>query len=280
MLIAYSGIEGSFAGIATEKIFPNQELLSCYTFREAYDQVEKGNCEACVLPIENSYAGEIGQVSDLMFAGTLEITGVYELHISQCLLGVKGSTAATIRKVISHPQALEQCGDYIARSGYETVPYENTARAAKKVAQQGDPNLGAIGSYRAAELYGLEILDENINESTQNVTRFAVFQRAHATGAVQPGSNTILMFTIRHCAGALARAITIVGKHNYNMRVIRSRPVKDVNWQYYFYTEIEGRLDTEEGWRMLEQLKTVCEVIKVIGTYTPGMCIDEKEEEA
>ena len=144
MMIAYSGIEGSFAGIATEKIFPDQNLLSCYTFREAYEQVEKGKCEACVLPIENSYAGEIGQVSDLMFAGTLKITGVYELHISQCLLGVKGSTAATIRKVISHPQALEQCGDYITRSGYETVPYENTARAAQKVAQQGDPALGAI----------------------------------------------------------------------------------------------------------------------------------------
>ena len=280
MKIAYSGIEGSFAGIATEKIFPEAELISCHTFREAYEQVEKGQCEACVLPVENSYAGEIGQVSDLMFAGTLKITGVYELHVSQCLLGVKGSTAAGIRKVISHPQALEQCGDYLTRSGYEAVPYENTARAAKEVAQRGDATLGAIGSYRAAELYGLEILEENINESAQNVTRFAVFRRADAAGAAQPGNNTILIFTIRDYAGALARAITIIGKHNYNMRVILSRPVKDVNWQYYFYTEIEGRLDTEEGWRMLEQLKAACEVIKVIGTYAPGMRIAEKEEEA
>lgn len=280
MLIAYSGIEGSFAGIATEKIFPDQELLSCFTFREAYEQVEKGKCEACVLPVENSYAGEIGQVSDLMFTGTLRITAVYELHILQCLLGVKGSTAATIRKVISHPQALEQCGDFIARSGYKTVPYENTARAAKQVAQQGDITIGAIGSHRAAELYGLEILEENINKSAQNVTRFAVFRKADAAGTAQPGVNTILIFTIRDFAGALARAITIIGKHGYNMRVIRSRPVKEVNWQYYFYTEIEGRLDTEEGWRMLEQLKAACEVIKVIGTYVPGTRIGEKEEKA
>ena len=107
-----------------------------------------------------------------------------------------------------------------------------------------------------------------------------MFQRADGIKAPQPGNNTILVFTIRDFAGALARAITIIGKHNYNMRVIRSRPVKDVNWQYYFYTEIEGRLDTEEGWRMLEQLKATCEVIKVIGTYTPGMRINEKEEEA
>ena len=279
MPIAYSGIEGSFAGIAAEKIFPGEEYLSCYTFREAYEQVEKGNCVACVLPIENSYAGEIGQVSDLMFSGALRITGVYELYISQCLLGVKGSTAAMISKVISHPQALEQCGEYIARSGFEPVPYENTARAAKEVARRGDTTLGAIGSRMAAELYGLEVLEENINESARNVTRFAVFQRADGIKTAQPGNNTILVFTIRDFAGALARAITIIGKHNYNMRVIRSRPVKEVNWQYYFYTEIEGRLDTEEGWRMLEQLKAACEVIKVIGTYAPGVRIGEKEEE-
>ena len=280
MLVSYSGIEGSFAGIAAEKIFPDDPQISCHTFREAYEKVEQGNCDACVLPIENSYAGEVGQVSDLMFAGTLKISGVYELRVSQCLLGVKGSTSATIRKVISHPQALEQCGDYLAQSGYEAVPYENTARAAKEVAQRGDLTLGAIGSRGAAELYGLEILEEDINESAQNVTRFAVFVRPDASGTLQQGANTVLIFTIQDYAGALARAITIIGKHNYNMRVIRSRPVREANWQYYFYTEIEGRLDTEEGWRMLEQLKAACEVIKVIGNYAPGVCIGEKEEEA
>ena len=89
----------------------------------------------------------------------------------------------------------------------------------------------------------------------------------------QDPKNTIMIFTIRDFAGALARAISIIGKHNYNIRVIRSRPVKDVNWQYYFYTEIEGVLDSEEGWRMLEQLKTACEKIKVIGTYKPDVRI-------
>ena len=280
MVVAYSGIEGSFAAIAAEEIFPEVERLSCRTFREAYEQAEKGNCDACVLPVENSYAGEVGQVSDLMFSGTLKISGVYELRVSQCLLGIRGSTAETVRKVISHPQALEQCGDYIARAGYETVAYENTARAAREVAQREDTALGAIGSRKAAELYGLEILAEDINESAQNVTRFAVFRRPDAAGAAQPGTNTVLIFTIRDFAGALARAITIIGKHNYNMRVLRSRPVRDVNWQYYFYTEIEGRLDTEEGWRMLEQLKAACEVIKVIGTYVPGIRIGEKEDHA
>lgn len=279
MIISYSGIEGSFAAIATQEIFPDQERLSCRTFREAYEKVEKGECDACVLPIENSYAGEVGQVSDLMFSGKLTVSGVYELRISQCLLGVKGSSNETIRKVISHPQALEQCGDYLARYGYEVIPYENTARAAREVAQSGDITMAAIGSRGAAELYGLEILAEDINESAQNVTRFAVYVRPDVVEKMQPMKNTILIFTIRDFVGALARAISIIGKHNYNMRVIRSRPVKDVNWQYYFYTEIEAHLDTEEGWRMLEQLKTACELIKVIGTYTPGVRIGEKEKE-
>ena len=91
--VAYSGIEGSFAAIAAEEIFPEVERLSCRTFREAYEQAEKGNCDACVLPVENSYAGEVGQVSDLMFSGTLKISGVYELRVSQCLLGIRGSAA-------------------------------------------------------------------------------------------------------------------------------------------------------------------------------------------
>ena len=279
--IAYSGIEGSFAAMAVGEIFPDAEKVSCRTFREAYSIVEKGQADAAVLPIENSYAGEVGQVSDLMFSGPLQVTGVYELSISQCLLGVAGSSVESIKTVISHPQALEQCGEFIARCGYETIPYENTARAAQEVAGRADPSVGAIASSETAKLYGLTILEYDINESSQNVTRFAVFTRRdevneYAETARQKAKNTILIFTIRDFAGALARAISIIGKHNYNMRVIRSRPVKEYNWQYYFFTEIEGVLDSEEGWRMLEQLKTACEKIKVVGTYTPDVRIGKK----
>ena len=279
--IAYSGIEGSFAAMAVGEIFPDAEKVSCRTFREAYSIVEKGQADAAVLPIENSYAGEVGQVSDLMFSGPLQVTGVYELSISQCLLGVAGSSVESIKTVISHPQALEQCGEFIARCGYETIPYENTARAAQEVAGRADPSVGATASSETAKLYGLTILEYDINESSQNVTRFAVFTRRdeaneYAETARQKAKNTILIFTIRDFAGALARAISIIGKHNYNMRVIRSRPVKEYNWQYYFFTEIEGVLDSEEGWRMLEQLKTACEKIKVVGTYTPDVRIGKK----
>lgn len=280
MKIAYSGIEGSFAAMAVGGIFPDAEKVSCRTFREAYDSVAKALADAAVLPIENSYAGEVGQVSDLMFSGPLEVIGVYELSISQCLLGVSGSSIESIKTVISHPQALEQCGEFIAHHGYETIPYENTARAAKEVSDRADITVGAIASSETAKLYGLSLIEHDINESSRNVTRFAVFRRREdlhsgVESAKQNPKNTIMIFTIRDFAGALARAISIIGKHNYNMRVIRSRPVKDVNWQYYFYTEIEGVLDSEEGWRMLEQLKTACEKIKVVGTYKPDERIEK-----
>ena len=279
--IAYSGIEGSFSAMAVGEIFPSAEKVSCRTFREAYAVVEKGEADAAVLPIENSYAGEVGQVSDLMFSGSLQVIGVYELSISQCLLGVPGSSVESIKTVISHPQALEQCGEFIAKCGYETIPFENTARAAAEVSSRADTTVGAIASSETAKLYDLTILEYDINESSQNVTRFAVFTRRDdgnetTEKARQKEKNTIMLFTIRDFAGALARAISIIGKHNYNMRVIRSRPVKDVNWQYYFYIEIEGVLDSEEGWRMLEQLKTACEKIKVVGTYEPDIRIGKR----
>ena len=126
--VAYSGIEGSFASIAAGKLFPSAGRVSCKNFAEAYRKVEEGKCEMAVLPIENSYAGEVGQVMDLMFEGNLSINGVYELGVSHCLLGPQGSCLETIKKVISHPQALEQCDEYIYEHGFETIQSENTAK--------------------------------------------------------------------------------------------------------------------------------------------------------
>ena len=140
MKIAYSGIEGAFAHIAAKRIFPTEELISYGDFRSAYEAVEKGECDYAVLPIENSYAGEVGQVTDLMFQGALFVNGVYTLNVMQNLLGVKGASVESIRKVISHPQALEQSSDFITAHGYATEEAVNTARAAKMVAELGDIN--------------------------------------------------------------------------------------------------------------------------------------------
>ena len=264
---AYSGVEGAFAHIAAGRIFPESSRVSCRDFKAAYDAVVSGECDAAVLPIENSYAGEVGQTIDLIFSGTLFINGIYELEIHQNLLGLPGAAVEDIRKVTSHPQALSQCHDYIQRRGFDTEESSNTAVAAKLVAGMGDKSFGAIASAETAQLYGLKVLEANINKSGENTTRFAVLSKVRADSP--SFQNSVLMFTVRHEAGSLANAIGIIGKYGYNMTALRSRPLKKHSWQYYFYIEIDGTTDTEEGQRMLEELGRVCDRLKVAGTFAP-----------
>lgn len=266
MRVAYSGVEGAFANIASKRIFPDGNLIPCTGFKAAYDSVVNGNCDACVLPIENSYAGEVGQVMDLMFEGPLYVSGVYTLGVSQNLLGVPGTKASDITKVISHPQALDQCAGYISRHLMSTEQADNTARAAKYVAELGDPTVGAIASRETAAIYGLEILDHDINEANGNTTRFAVLTAVPQENR-SAGDTFLLMFTVKHAPGALAKAVNIIGDHGFNMRVLRSRSVKGPAWHYYFYVEAEGDETSENGRAMLQELGAHCEELKVLGSY-------------
>lgn len=265
--VAYSGVEGAFAHIAAGRIFPEGNRVSYSDFKAAYDSVVRGESDVAVLPIENSYAGEVGQTIDLIFSGSLYINGIYELDIHQNLLGVPGATVEDIRKVTSHPQALSQCHDYIKMRGFDAEEANNTALAAKTVAEAKDKSLGAIASVETAEIYGLKVLEANINKSGENTTRFAVLSKVRAASPAL--SNTVLMFTVKHEAGSLANAIGIIGQYGYSMTALRSRPMKKHSWQYYFYVEIEGTTDTENGKRMIDELCRVCDKLKVAGTFAP-----------
>lgn len=265
--VAYSGVEGAFAHIAAGRIFPESNRISYRDFAAAYDAVAQGESDFAVLPIENSYAGEVGQTIDLIFSGGLYINGIYELKIRQNLLGIPGSAVADIRKVVSHPQALSQCHDYIRLHCFATEEASNTALAAKTVAEAGDKTLGAIASVETAALYGLQVLDTNIHKSAENTTRFAVLSKVRAT--TPAFCNSVLMFSVKNEAGTLARAIGIIGKYGYNMTALRSRPLRDHSWQYYFYIELDGTTDTEDGKKMMEELRAVCDKLKVAGTFAP-----------
>ena len=265
--VAYSGTEGAFAHIAAGRIFPESNRIPYMDFKAAYDSVVSGESDAAVLPIENSYAGEVGQTIDLIFSGGLFINGIYELEIHQNLLGVPGAAVEDIQKVISHPQALSQCRDYIEMRKFTAEESTNTALSAKMVAETNDKTLGAIASAETAELYGLKVLEANINKSSENTTRFAVLSKVRA---VSPAlTSSVLMFTVKHEAGSLANAISIIGKYGYNMTALRSRPMKKHSWQYYFYIEIDGTTDTENGTGMLAELNKMCEQLKVAGTFAP-----------
>ena len=268
MKVAYSGTEGAFAHIATEKLFPTAKKIPYASFEDAYKSVEKGECDAVVLPLENSYNGEVGQVTDLMFSGSLYVKQIIELPITQDLIGVKGARLSDIKEVYSHPQALGQCDNFIKQNGFNTHEYANTALAAKMVAEKADKSVAAIASGDAARIFGLEIIAQNVNESRINTTRFAVFSRSESKPTSKKmGTETIILFTVRNEAGALAKAIEIIGKHGFNMRTLRSRPMKDLLWQYYFYVEAEGNVHTEEGKEMMHELSQYCDKLKSIGTF-------------
>ncbi len=263
--IAYSGVEGAFAQIAANKIFPDGQKISHRDFKAAYKDVENGKCDVAVLPIENSYAGEVGGVIDLMFSGSLYVNGVYQLEIVQNLLGVEGASQSDIKTVISHPQALSQCGEYINEHNLNIIEATNTAVAGKYVHEKNDKTVAAIASADTARLYNLKILDHDINKSNSNTTRFAVLSKSKYKG--DNNSNSILMFTVSNEAGALVKAIDIIGKHNFNMTALRSRPMKEQSWQYYFYVELDANVDTPNGEEMINELKKYCDKLKVLGTF-------------
>lgn len=266
MRVAYSGVEGAFAHIAAKKIFSNSQYLPYNNFNLAYESVVNGECDCCVLPIENSFAGEVTQVTDLIFSGSLYISGVYYLEISHNLLGLESSQISDIKTVISHPQALSQCEGYIRSYNFEQIKEKNTAISAQTVATSNDKSIAAIASSETAKLYGLKVLDHDINESSGNTTRFAVFSRSQNISNVSD-SRFIMLFTVGNEAGALAKAINVISEHGFNMRVLRSRPIKEESWQYYFYVEAEGNPYDENGVNMLKELSKQCAKVKVAGSF-------------
>ncbi len=264
--IACSGAEGAFAHIAAKRIFPKGSCLFFRDFASAYKSVEDGSCSCCVLPIENSYAGEVTQVTDLIYSGSLYINGIYDLEICHNLLGVDGAEIGDIKTVLSHPQALSQCQEYIHEHGFKSVAQENTAVSARYVSEREDRTIAAIASSETAKLYKLKILDHDINSSSTNTTRFAVFSRVESISD-NPKSRFIMIFTVHNEAKALARAINIIGEYGFNMRVLRSRPVKEEPWKYYFYVEAEGNAYDENAERMFTELSFQCDMVKLAGSF-------------
>lgn len=268
--IAYCGTEGAFAHIAAKKMFAEANYVAYPSFKEAYEAVENGECDSAVLPLENSYAGDVGIVMDLIFQGPLSINQVIELEVTHNLIAKKGTKIEQIKKVISHEQALNQCMNYISEHNYEVVEATNTAVAAKLVASSNDDSLAAIASIETASLYDLEVLDKNINSKSNNTTRFGAFSKISNEKSSQGkvGEHFIIMFTVKNEAGALAKTLNIIGSYGFNMRSLRSRPLKELIWNYYFYVELEGNASSPEGKDMLRALNVFCDKLKLVGAYS------------
>ncbi len=267
--IAYSGSVGAFAHIAARRIFGVGEYIPFPGFEKAFRSVEDGTCDVCVLPLENSFAGEVAQVNDLLFKGSLYISSVYDLAVYQCLCGVSGSDEKTIKRVVSHAQALSQCSEYIGECGFEAAQYENTASAALYVSDLNDIHTAAICSAECADLYGLKVLRSRINTVSNNTTRFIVLTReSPVADNVRTGEvRFTLMFTVKNEAGALAAVINDISGLGYNMTSIHSSPMKELPWNYYFRIECEGNPSRSDLDRINEILSGRSDRARLVGIY-------------
>ncbi|WP_294496909.1 bifunctional chorismate mutase/prephenate dehydratase [uncultured Gemmiger sp.] len=268
---AYQGVQGAWAQIALQRIFPFAKQVACQTWADVFDLVSAGQAEFGVLPFENSNAGDVSTVLDLLYAHPeLSVAGMYDLPIRQDLLGVPGATLEGLRTVISHQQALSQSGPFLRAHHLETKVWGNTADAARHVAELADPKVGAIASAETARLYGLSILAEGINEDGDNTTRFIVIHQGGAgEQPVHAGQRIALLFTVDHKPGKLAQVIERIGGMGFNMESIKSRPLPHVQFEYYFFVQLicpagaEGRTCRE----LLANLQEPCRTVRLLGVF-------------
>jgi chorismate mutase/prephenate dehydratase len=259
--VAYQGVEGAFQHKAMKELFYKCEENSYLTFEEVFRAVASKEMDYGVLPIENSNTGEISEIFDLLRKYDCYITKVHSLKIEQHLLGIKGSKIDEIKEVYSHPQGFLQSSKFLQGRGWKEIPYHNTAVSAKYVSDQGDKTKGTIGSYDTADLYNLDILADNINTNEQNYTKFIVISSVKP----QEGDSCALIFTLPHESGSLMKIVDAIAKRGYNMLNIKSRPVKNVPWEYFFYLEFQGDMDNSK--ELLEELKENSLSFKVVGRY-------------
>ena len=260
--IGYQGTLGSFGHIAASELFEGAKLSAYGKFGNVLDAIENGEIDAGILPIENSINGEVGEVMDELFKHDgLYINAYYDLQVDQNLLGIPGAKLEDIKKVYSHEQALGQCSMFFRGRDIELIPYVNTAKAAEYIKSLNDKSIACVASYKTKDIYGLELIEEKINNSDTNTTRFGIISKNYSGHGDKFG----LYFVVNNSAGSLAKAINIISDTGFNMTCLRSRAMKDLPWEYYFYVEVSGNL--EDANDMLTELKKVCARLRILGSY-------------
>ncbi|MEG1527322.1 MAG: bifunctional chorismate mutase/prephenate dehydratase [Erysipelotrichaceae bacterium] len=264
IVVAYQGVKGAFSHIAATSLFHNNKCVAIESFDEVFQKVDQGECTYGVIPFENSYTGEIGEVLDLLLKYDVHINRMYDLKIEQNLLGTIDSKLEDIKQVYSKDQAIYQSKQFLNGRGFELIAYPNTALAAKFVSEQKDKHKAAIASIETAKLYGLKVLAQHINTSNENTTRFIVISKEKITS----GTSFNLLFTLHHNVGTLAKIMEMIAEKGFNMESIKSRSLHNKPWEYYFYVELAGDALSSKSSELFECLKANCEMFKLLGSYT------------
>lgn len=265
MKVAFQGEPGAYSEQAVFEYFGAVEAQPCETFEAVFEAVDSGACESALIPIENSLAGSIHQNYDLLLRNRLQIVGEYFLRVRHCLIALPGVGKSEIRKAVSHPQALGQCAGYLRSRGIRAEPAYDTAGSVKALREAGARDTAAIASRRAAELYGMEILEEGIEDNPENYTRFLAI--APAPVEPQAEAKTSIVFTLRNQPGALFKALSVFALRDMDLTKIESRPLPGKPWEYLFYIDFIGATHEETTGHALDHLGEYALMLRVLGSY-------------
>ena len=266
-VVACQGIEGAYSQLACDKLFPAANILYFKNWEGVFQAVENGLCNYGILPIENSIHGTVNEVYDLMRHYRFHIVKSIKLQITHSLLAKPGTTLSDIREIISHEQAIGQCSTFLKTlKDVKITVCENTAVAAQMVADSERNDVAAISSSRCAELYGLKILSDSIQQSDHNYTRFICISKELE---IYPGSNKIsLMLTVSHTPGSLYRMIAKFSVLGVNLSKIESRPIPGKDFEFMFYFDLDASVALKEVVQLLNELSGSQQQFVFLGNYS------------
>ena len=266
-MVACQGVEGAYSQIACEKIFKNPFIFYFKNFEAVFNAIDQGMCQYGILPIENSTAGSVKKVYDLMIQHNFSIVRTFRLKVDHNLLVNPGTSLSDIKEIYSHEQAISQCGDFLqSLTGVNVIPVGNTALAAEMVAQSGRKDVAALSSRACAELYGLDCLASSVQDKGNNRTRFICISK---NLEIYPGSDkTSIMMILNHKPGALYKVLARLYTLGINVTKLESRPIPDREFEFMFYFDLETSIYSEEFVQLMCELDELCEEFKYLGSYT------------
>ena len=264
--VAFQGEIGAYSEEAAFQFFgPSIGIRPHESLEEVFKVVEEGEVQFGVVPVENSLEGSISRVYDLLLDSDLRVCGETELRVIHCLIASPGAGLDTIKRVYSHPQALAQCRNFLKHLNCELVPTYNTAGSVKMIKESGMPDSAAIASARAAEIYGMQVIAQEIEDNPNNYTRFFILAKEDSppTG----NDKTSIVFSAKDRPGALHGSLNEFAIRNINLTKLESRPTRQKPWQYNFYLDFEGHRKDKPAREALENLEKTLIFVKVLGSY-------------
>lgn len=266
-MVACQGVEGAYSQIACEKIFKAPMIMYFKNFEAVFNAIEQGLCQYGILPLENSTAGSVKKVYDLMISHSFSIVRTFRLKVDHNLLVNPGARLEDVKEVYSHEQAINQCSDYLRTlKGVKIIPVENTAVAAEMVSKSGRKDVAALSSRNCAELYGLHCLASSVQDNGNNYTRFICISK---NLEIYPGSDkTSVMMVLPHRPGSLYKMLARLFVLGINVTKLESRPMPDRDFEFMFYFDLETSIYSEEFAQLMCELDSLCEEFKYLGSYS------------